>query len=410
MINLSRKFSIVLIICAFSVSGQTLFQIKKDTIVTWYYYDGDEFNDTCFDEKKWIPAYSWSNLNYDFKYLMTPKRLEFENGICHFVCDRDTGIYEIPGWQLDSTFRRKFGADIINGNKFPYYFTAGNLWSKSQYKRGYFEIRFKATDAYGIWPAFWMYGRNDDEIDFFELKGERVKDIHVDVHCRRGCDKTYKGTGIFKRSFGGWIRSTRRLNKAYNVISGEWQDGYIKWYLNGQGIAYFKGDLSSEKMSLMVGTGPAEDGKPFAPGVNPTTYFPNRFDVDYIRVWYKDKGDSGSIAGKKNMQFDYFKSSDPELSRLKRKIKFMYSRKEFKKDIVTVSVLPKLKGRILFSASGEKINYTVKILDADGNELQSRLVQVPFAEIEMPLQKKGDVVKVRIEHDGKSAEDNLILQ
>jgi len=387
-----------------------LFQFKKDTIVKWYYYDGDEFNDSSYDEGKWIPAYSWSTLNYDFKYLMTPKRLEFENGVCHFVCDRDTGIYEIPAWQLDSTFRKKFGADIINGNKFPYYFTAGNLWSKSQYERGYFEIRFKTTDAYGIWPAFWMYGSNDDEIDFFELKGERVKDIHVDVHCRRGCDKTYKGTGIFPRSFGGWIRSTRRLNESYNVVSGEWQDGYIKWYLNGQGIAYFKGSLSSQKMSLMVGTGPAEDGKPFAPGVNSTTYFPNRFDVDYIRVWYKNKRENTSVAGKKNAQFDYFETSDPPLSRLRKKIKFMYSRREFKKDVMTVSVLPQSNGSILLSASGRNIYYTVKVYDASGTELQQRSISELFTEIALPGQKKGDVVKVRIERDGKSAEDNLIIQ
>ena len=74
------------------------------------------------------------------------------------------------------------------------------LLSKKQFKYGYFECRAKAPSGRGFWPGFWLYGGHpNDEIDFMEMKGEKSKHAHVDVHCPDNCDKVPKNWIGFKK-------------------------------------------------------------------------------------------------------------------------------------------------------------------------------------------------------------------
>jgi len=388
-----------------------MWQIKKDTVIKWYYFDGDEFNGPSVDEEKWIPAYSYSQVNYRFDYLMKKERLEFSNGICKFMCYRDTGLYEVPGWQLDSAFKKEYAASLVNGNKFRYLYSCGNVWSKAQYGKGYFEMRFKTTDSYGMWPAFWLYGNNQkDEIDFFELKGERRNSIHVATHCPSGCDKKYKNSRLFKKPFSGWIKTTRPLNEAFNVLAGEWQDGYIKWYLNGEGIAYFEGDFASQQMSLIIGTGPAKDGFGFAPGVNSKSYFPNSFDVDYVRVWYKEEKKSEKISGKKHTEFSYFKTDDQKNASLKKKISYMYSKKALDNELLTVSVLPIAGKKLLLTSMGKNNDFEFSVYEVSGKQILNQKIKNSFNEINLEALTKEKSVKVQIVTPFRSVEETITLQ
>ena len=392
------------------LNAQVMWQIKKDTVIKWYYYDGDEFNGPTYDAEKWTPAFSWTNLNYDLNTLMTPERMVFDSGLCHFMCYRDTGVHPLPEWILDSSFTKKFREDIVDKNKFKYYYTAGNVWSKGKYSRGYFEIRFKANNEFGMWPTFWLFGDDKDEIDIFELKGERIKDIHVDMHCLKGCDSGYRGGSFFPRSFGGWVGSTQALNKGYNIISGEWQNGYVKYYLNGQGIAIFNGDIGSEKMSIVIGTTPAKDGSGFSPGVNKSTIFPNSYDVDYVRVWYKDNRSKLEVLGKTHTNFDYVKDEVEKKSFLKKKVNFMYSKKAFKNDLVTISVLPKKNKKLIVTSLGKSVDYHITFYDETGKEILTKNVIEQINEFEFSKLVKGNVIKIKIQGAGKTLEETLKLQ
>jgi beta-glucanase (GH16 family) len=385
--------------------AQYLWQIKKDTVIKWHYFDGDEFDGPAVDSLKWIPAYSWTRLNYDFDYLMTPSRLEFDSGICRFMCYRDTGLYTVPEWQLDSAFAKKHRKSLVDDNKFRYLFTAGNVWSRQQYGKGYFEIRFKATDAYGMWPAFWLYGSNKDEIDFFELKGERKNQVHVDVHCLEGCEHGYRGGSILPRAFGGWIKTTTPLANGYNILAGEWQDGYVKWYLNGEGIGYYKGEFGSEKMNLIVGTGPAKDGLGFAPGVTAASTFPNSLDVDYVRVWYKSPASKADVAGKKYSSFSYVKADNPAPAFLKKKISFMYDKKAFKNDFLTVSLLPSGKNKYILSGQGKNMDYTIVIYDQQGNEIIKKHILSSLEELDLSKHPGQRSYKIKIITPHKTVEE-----
>ncbi|PBQ32097.1 hypothetical protein CNR22_10050 [Sphingobacteriaceae bacterium] len=386
-----------------------MWQIKKDTVIKWYYHDGDEFNDSAIDKEKWQTSYSWTEVNYSFDFFMNPKQIQFENGVCKFNCVRDTGFYRVPDWQLDSVFKKKYQSSLVDGNRFKYYFSSGIVRSKRAYGKGYFEIRFKHDDSYGMWPAFWLYGQNKDEIDFFELKGERNNDIHVDVHCKEGCDHGYKGNNLFPRSFGGWIKTNENLKNGFNVVSGEWQDGYVKWYLNGVGIAYYKGEFATEKMHLITGTGPGKDGEPFSPGVNDQSYFPNSLQVDYVRIWHKQKNDYDTIAGKKHTSFDFVKSESAGTSKLKKKIGFMYRKSEFSKDSLTISVMPALNKKISVTSLGKKINYKITFYELSGTEILSKTINSEFEEFDFSNRSSQREIKVRIEAAQKILDETVTL-
>ncbi|MBI2722239.1 MAG: family 16 glycosylhydrolase [Bacteroidetes bacterium] len=387
------KLLFVLLIIITRLNGQVMWQIKKDTVVKWYYYDGDEFDQSYPDTLKWYPAYSYSKMNYDFGFLMQSKRIVLENGLCKFMAYRDTGLFNVPEWQVP-TFEKDYKKKMLPGDKIQYLFTLGTIWSRQEYNKGYFEIRFKTTDSYGMWPGFWMYGTNQkDEIDFFELKGEKKRSIHIDVHCPEGCDNNYRGGGLFSKRFGGWIKTTEDLNISYNVLSGEWQDGYVKWYLNGKGIGYFTGDFASQKMSLIAGMGLAIDGKAFAPGVNKTTVFPNSLDVDYIRVWYKNETSKENILGIKHKQFYYYNS---EIGNSKPRKKKRQIKKVFKQDLLTVSLLPSIEKKFILTSLGENIKYQLVITELSGKELLKENINTTFKEINLAGLTTEVKVKVKL--------------
>lgn len=386
-----------------------MWQFKKDTVVRWFYYDGDEFNGSSIDKEKWQTSYSWTEVNYSFDFFMNPKRILFENGVCKFTCDRDTGLYAVPEWQLDSAFKKKYKSSLTDQNKFKYYYSSGIVRSRKPYGKGYFELRFKNDDSYGMWPAFWLYGKNKDEIDFFELKGERNSDVHVDVHCDEGCDHGYKGNNLFPRSFGGWIKTTQNLKKGYNIISGEWQDGYVKWYLNGLGIAYYKGEFNTEKMNLILGTGPAKDGEPFSPGVNKESYFPNSFDVDYVRIWTRKEATKEDVVGQRDTYFDYSQPENLDKSRLKRKIRFMYNKRQLEEDLLTVSIMPSARKKIGITSLGKNINYKIVFYDLRDSELLSINITSEYSEIDFSKITDESTLKIRIEVGAKTIEDQLLV-
>lgn len=376
------------LVLSLSLGAQYLYQVKKDTVIKWFYADGDEFDAGRLDTAKWIPAYSYSQMNYQFRFLMKPERIEFRDGVARFMCYRDTGIYTVPAWQLSPTFEKDNRVPLIDGNKVNYYFTLGTVWSRKQYGKGYFEIRFRASDAYGMWPAFWMYGNNQhDEIDFFELKGERNSSVHINVHCPSGCNKHPELQ---------WMKTTQKLKDGFNVLAGEWEDGYVKWYLNGEGIGYFEGDFISKAMNVIAGTGLARDGFGFEPGVNASTVFPNSFDVDYIRIWHK-KNEGKQPA----QQFSFYKDDGPR-SFPKNNVRNKRQKKYFKNDLITISLLPSGAKKFILTSEAEQINYRIIFTDASGKELISETIAQPFREFDFetasgPLRMKISVGDKTIE-------------
>lgn len=293
MSNNRTAWFIVLLLCinTHPLLSQYLWQIYPDTVVKWCYYNGDEFNHQDLDQNKWMLHLPWSRavISQDIYYL--DKNVEVNNGKVCFYLKQEPNLFPLQSWEMDSAFMRHNGATLTaltTDNKYPFKYTGGLLWSKQRYKYGYFEIKFKAPFGQGIWPAFWLYGGEpNNEIDFLELKGEKEKAVHVDIHCKDGCSDYTKGWFGYRKAFGHWMKVKQPLKNGYNIISGEWTPTYVKWFLNGVLIAYSKQSINIS-MNLTAGTGIAKKGGAFKPGPNSTTPFPNEFGVDYIRVYKAD--------------------------------------------------------------------------------------------------------------------------
>lgn len=168
---------------------------------------------------------------------------------------------------------------------------------------GKIEARMKLPYGQGIWPAFWMLGENITdvgwpacgEIDIMELIGGgdgRDNRSHGTAHWdNNGSHASYGGSytlesGIFADSF--------------HTFSIEWTPEFLRWYVDG--IQFHVMDITGAGLSefhqdffilLNLAVGGNWPGYPDA-----TTVFPQKMEVDYVRVYKKSTEiEEMSVAG-----------------------------------------------------------------------------------------------------------------
>jgi len=217
----------LLLVITFNSQAQVMWQIKSDTTQKWYYQDGDEFNGYAINEEKWYLGMPWGNFTMIQDLYFSPENVVMKDGIVSFIAKKEKGIYPINEWEIKQDYLKKTGKKVVDG-KYEVEYTAGLISSKKRYKNGYFELRFKANSEKGIWPAFWLFGGEpNEEIDFFELKGERDNQLHLDVHCPKGCEDFKGGFLNLKKGWGAWLKTNQSLADGWNIVSGEWQPNYV---------------------------------------------------------------------------------------------------------------------------------------------------------------------------------------
>lgn len=172
-------------------------------------------------------------------------------------------------------------------------FSSARLITKGKFEQKYgrIEARIKLPYGQGIWPAFWMLGNNIDavgwpscgEIDIMENIGKEPSTVHGTIH-----GPGYSGAngigGAYKLEEG------KRFSDESHVFAVEWKPGEIRWYVNGD--MYQRktaADLPPDAkwvfdhpffIILNVAVGGNWPGGP-----DQTTRFPQRMEVDYVRVY-----------------------------------------------------------------------------------------------------------------------------
>jgi hypothetical protein len=279
-------YIILLASFAFSaVNAQLLLQIKNDSIISYSYSGGDEFNQPQL-RSDWNSA-PWPRVIMPQEVGFVSKNVSLENGLVKFLLLKEDSTYIMPGIEIDSSFLKRKKMTLTN-NQFLTHYSAGVIFSKKKYHYGLYELRFKVEEGKGIWPAFWLYGGyKNEEIDAFELKGEKNNQIHVDTHCPDGCDRNYNGHKFINKNWGGWMPVSDYLHKGFNIMLLDWKPNEVIWYINGYPLAYFKGSLPNP-MSIYLNTSVAKDNEAFNPGPDQTTPFPNSYYVDYLRIWKRN--------------------------------------------------------------------------------------------------------------------------
>lgn len=156
---------------------------------------------------------------------------------------------------------------------------------------GRIEARLQVPRGAGMWPAFWMLGAEIDtagwpacgEIDIMEYIGRESGKVFGTVH-----GPGYSGGGGISQSFT--FPEGVAVADDFHVFAVEWQTNQIQWFVDGK--RYFTVTPASlppgkkwvfdrpHFVLLNLAVGGNWPGPPDA-----QTVFPQRFRVDYVRVY-----------------------------------------------------------------------------------------------------------------------------
>ena len=167
-------------------------------------------------------------------------------------------------------------------------YTSARLLTNGKFSQAYgrFEARMRMPYGQGIWPAFWMLGTgsggwpNNGEIDIMEHIGRMPNTVHGTIH-----GPGYSGSG----GPTGQYNAPFRLADDFHTYAIEWQPNRITWFFDGiQYSTKTPADIGGNRwvfdhahyLLLNLAVGGLWPGYPDA-----TTVFPQRFLIDYIRVY-----------------------------------------------------------------------------------------------------------------------------
>jgi beta-glucanase (GH16 family) len=175
-------------------------------------------------------------------------------------------------------------------------YTSGRMKTQGRksFKYGKIEARISIPSFNGVWPAFWMLGSNITsvgwpacgEIDIMEHVNTG-DEIHGTVHWDSGGHATYGG-------------STSTSVTDYHVYSIEWNEQYIRWFVDG--VQYHEVNIENAANSteefhndffiiLNMAIGGEWPGYNIDEGAMPANML-----VDYVRVYEESEGgDDGTV-------------------------------------------------------------------------------------------------------------------
>jgi beta-glucanase (GH16 family) len=365
-------FLIFLLFLSIILKSQVMWQVKSNVSTKWYLQENDEFNEEGLNTSLWKTGYPWGNYVYNIDLLYKAENVVFENGALSLITKKPQQQQVIIGEYIDTEYLKKKNKFPNEKGEFTYDYSGGAISSIKQYKYGYFEIRFKANEEKGIWPAFWLYGGNpNEEIDFYEGKGERENQIHLDVHCPKGCED-YKGGFLnLKKNWGAWVKTKQSLAKDWNIISGEWQPNYVKFFFNGQPIGYYEGEFTTAQ-NLIINSAVAKNKEAFNPGPDEKTKFPNSFLVDYIRIWSQE-----DTIDRLKDRYKLFENTAKTINsnnlydtQPKSKVNFIYNKKELNQEQGCITLLPVFYNKYSVSLAGKNLGkIQIDVVDLKDNKV-----------------------------------------
>ena len=246
----------------------------------WTLVWSDEFNGgtgSPVDNAKWvfdIGGGGWGNNELEYYTNSTPNASMDGNGNLVITAIKET----LPRKKRCWYGRCQYSSARIK--------TAGTF--KQAYGR--FEARIKIPYGQGIWPAFWMLGKNINkvgwprcgEIDIMENIGREPSTAHGTMH-----GPGYSGANGFGAAYN---LTAGAFSDDFHVFAIEWEPTAIRWYVDANLYqTRTPADLPTGAawvfdhpffMLLNVAVGGSWPGNPDA-----KTDFPQRMYVDYVRVY-----------------------------------------------------------------------------------------------------------------------------
>jgi serralysin len=150
-----------------------------------------------------------------------------------------------------------------------YHYSSGLLESNYAQTYGYFEIRAELPQGQGLWPAFWLLGSDNKEIDVLEALGSDTKTANNAVHSNA---VPAMGNASFNPYATGF--------HTYGVL---WDPQHVTYYIDGAPVwqTATPSDMNSPmRMVVNLAVGGNWPGSPDA-----STSFPAQLQIDYIHAY-----------------------------------------------------------------------------------------------------------------------------
>ena len=170
---------------------------------------------------------------------------------------------------------------------------------KMSWTFGRIEVRAKLPKARGTWPAIWTLGTNMPavgwpacgEIDIMEFVGFEPGVVHANVHTRKYNHIDGNGKGSSTR--------IADASEAFHVYAVEWTPRELRFFVDdkpyftyaneGSGTSSWPFDRD-QYLILNLAIGGAWGGRKGIDG----EAFPQRFEIDFVRVYRQDEPPGGN--------------------------------------------------------------------------------------------------------------------
>ncbi len=170
-------------------------------------------------------------------------------------------------------------SDAVASQMWGYRYASGMLASNHTQTYGYFEIRAQLPSGQGLWPAFWLIGADNTEIDILEGLGS---DTQVPYNALHSPSVPARGLQNFVPDDGGF--------HTYGVL---WSPADLVYTIDGTEVWRTPTPADMNKPMRMIVN--LAVGGPWAGSPDASTPWPAQMKVDYVHA-YALPGESGSDA------------------------------------------------------------------------------------------------------------------
>ena len=321
-----KTLGLLVVLCSFGGNSNSYSQVcgaQKVVVVNdgkcndspWVLHFEDEFNGDFLDTTKW-EVQAWAQgtfLDADSQEYNSLDNTTVVNGKLSIIAKKETVVRKAVFWRDED--------DILDDglpNLRTYHYTSANLWTKTPFGYGKYEIRCKIPKGKGFWPAFWTFGGPRwNEIDVFEFWNEKdcfgnydptrlSKNPHFNSHYDYHGNKTNEncGSDMFGPC-GNW--NGPDYSEDFHTFTMIWDNYSIEWYVDGKllrratkfttvlGQPIDCNSLSAYQYYLLNHAFPQQELQHIIvnlaiqareKGPDETTPFPSAFEIDYI-LYYK---------------------------------------------------------------------------------------------------------------------------
>ena len=241
----------------------------------WIVTLDEDFNESSLNTQIWNTRMRYDGPLKGELQVYSEKNLSIKDGNLEFLCEKKHGHqYDDPTLPT-----RDYTTAVIQS------------FDKFTQKYGYFESRFKAPTARGLWPAFWlMPDRGPDAGNIWKRGSTNDDGMEIDIYeylCEWGPGRYnvavhWDGYGEKHQSWGTSHLYHLPTEDGYHTFGCLWEPGRLVFYVDGKLMAEFKSErVGSTPMHMILNV---QTGRWSTKDIDDSA-LPDKWLVDYIRVW-----------------------------------------------------------------------------------------------------------------------------